>query len=200
MTKNRAAPLNEDRIIDAAVKLLEREGFERFTMRSLATELGVATGAAYRHSGGKENILALAADRILDGISVAGRDKDWRIALTQNAKAYRKVFRRYPGVAAYLTMHLGETPVRQRAIQHSIGILQRAGQTTTEAMRTAAVLNAYIRASAGDTMPRTHSGRSSKKAGASSLALDEVDFLHGLGLLIAGIEASIHEAGLSDRA
>jgi len=199
MPKKTPIPLSQERIIEAAVRLLQRDGFDRFTMRSLAIELGVATGAVYRHSGGKENILALAADFILDDIRVAGHDEDWRIALTQNAQAYRIVFKRYPGVAAYLTMHLGETPVRQQAIKHSIGILLRAGQNKSDAHHTAAVLNAYIRASAGDgdAMPRTRSGRATRKQGARSLALDDVSFQHGLSLLIAGIEHAIHSDGSS---
>lgn len=200
MVNRTARPLSQERIIEAAVKLLERDGFEQFNMRALAAELGVATGAVYRHSGGKENILALAADRILDSVGTIGTDRDWRAALTRNAKAYRELFKRYPGVAAYLTVHLGETPVRQQAIQHSVGILTRAGETRSEAMRTAAVINAYIRASAGngDATTRARAGRSSRRKKDRSLGLDDACFQHGLSLLIAGIEASIESAGSED--
>ncbi len=193
MAKNTSLPLNQDRIVEAAVRLLAQDGFEQFNMRGLAAELGVATGAVYRHSGGKENILALSADRILSGVSLAGSDEDWRAALASNAMAYRELFARYPGVAAYLTIHLGKTPVRQEAIQHSIGILRRAGQTQSQAKRTAEVLNAFIRASAGngDVLPQTRAGRSSRKHRKQSLSLSDASFQHGLSLLIAGIEASI---------
>jgi len=184
-------PLNHERVITTALSVLRETGFEAFSMRALATALGATVGAAYRHVGGKEQVLRLAADRILAAIAFSDGGGDWRQAFADNARAYRKAFREYPGVAAYLTHHLGETSAQRLAIERSVTLLTDAGLSRADAMRTAGVLNAYLRASAGDgdSLPPTGAGRPS--AGRDlrpSLALDDRTFGFGLDLLIGGIE------------
>jgi len=44
------------RILDAAMELFRRQGFEETTMREIATEAGVATGAAYYYFDSKDAI------------------------------------------------------------------------------------------------------------------------------------------------
>jgi len=44
------------RIMDAAMELFRRQGFEETTMREIATEAGVATGAAYYYFDSKDAI------------------------------------------------------------------------------------------------------------------------------------------------
>src|SRR3977135_1254380 len=45
------------RILDAALTLFRRHGFEKATMRDIATEAGVATGAAYYYYRTKEDLV-----------------------------------------------------------------------------------------------------------------------------------------------
>jgi AcrR family transcriptional regulator len=46
-----------DRILDAALKLFRERGFEKATMRDIATEAGVATGGAYYYYRTKEDLV-----------------------------------------------------------------------------------------------------------------------------------------------
>lgn len=46
-----------NRILDAALKLFRERGFEQTTMREIATEAGVATGAAYYYYRSKEELV-----------------------------------------------------------------------------------------------------------------------------------------------
>lgn len=62
--------LNPDRILDAAVGLLDRHGPEAFTMRVLAQELGVATMAVYSHFKGKDEIIDAVNERLLAEIEM----------------------------------------------------------------------------------------------------------------------------------
>ena len=184
-------PLDQDHIIAATLRLLGEGGFRGFSMRALASDLGVTVGATYRHFGGKEKILEVAADKILAAIPFTDGNGDWRRAFLENARAYRATFRQYPGVAAYLTLHLGETSIREQAIEQSIAVLIRAGLSRTEALRTAAALNAFLRASAGDgdMVPNSGAGRPvSRNPTGGLLELDEGSFQLGLDLFIGGIE------------
>ena len=53
-------------ILDAAARLIERNGVEAFTMRGLAEELGVAVTSIYWHVGGRDKLFDSLADRLLD--------------------------------------------------------------------------------------------------------------------------------------
>jgi AcrR family transcriptional regulator len=46
-----------NRILDAALRLFQQRGFEAATMRDVATEAGVATGAAYYYYRSKEDLV-----------------------------------------------------------------------------------------------------------------------------------------------
>src|SRR5713101_9420138 len=46
-----------ERIVDAALKLFRDEGFDETTMRDIAAEAGVATGAAYYYFRSKEELV-----------------------------------------------------------------------------------------------------------------------------------------------
>lgn len=194
-------PLGQDQILVTALQLLAEDGFHGFSMRALAAKLGVTVGATYRYFGGKEKILAAAADQILTAIPFTNGEGDWRRAFAENARAYRSTFRQYPGVAAYLTRNLGRTSISKQAIDQSLDVLIGAGLTRTMAMQTAAVLNAFLRASAGDSVaqPRSGAGRPAKTdATQVSLELDEASFQLGLDLLIGGIEKQLEALRAAD--
>ena len=191
-------PLDRDQILSTALRLLADDGFHGFSMRALAAELGVTVGATYRHFGGKDKILEAAADQILTAIPFTDGGGDWRRAFVENARAYRSTFRQYPGVAAYLTQNLGRTPISKQAIDQGLGVLIGAGLSRSRALQIAGVLNAFLRASAGDgaTRPGSGAGRPvNREVSRGSLELDEASFRLGLDLLIGGIEIQLLGAG-----
>jgi AcrR family transcriptional regulator len=55
--------LTRARILDAAISLFRRQGFEAATMREIASEAGVATGAAYYYFESKNAIVLAFYDR-----------------------------------------------------------------------------------------------------------------------------------------
>ena len=58
--------LTRDQIVTAAIGLLDAEGLEGLNMRALGTLLGSAATAVYWHVGSKDNLIALAADQVLE--------------------------------------------------------------------------------------------------------------------------------------
>jgi len=54
--------LNRDKIVEVTIKLLDRDGLDAFSMRTLATALGRAPMAAYRHVESRDALLLLAAE------------------------------------------------------------------------------------------------------------------------------------------
>jgi AcrR family transcriptional regulator len=57
--------LSRERIVDAAIELLDAEGEEGLTFRALATRLATGSGAIYWHVANKSELLAAATDAIV---------------------------------------------------------------------------------------------------------------------------------------
>ncbi|HEX5255145.1 MAG TPA: TetR/AcrR family transcriptional regulator [Mycobacterium sp.] len=53
-------------VLDAAVKVMGRNGFHQMSMQDLATEAKVSVGLIYKYFGGKEDLLLATIVRILD--------------------------------------------------------------------------------------------------------------------------------------
>jgi AcrR family transcriptional regulator len=52
-------------ILDAAARLIERDGVDAFTMRRLGEQLGVAVTSIYWHVGGRDKLFDSLVDRLL---------------------------------------------------------------------------------------------------------------------------------------
>jgi AcrR family transcriptional regulator len=57
-------------LLPVAVDLFNERGYDGTSMRDLAARLGIAKSAIYHHVAGKEELLRLALDRALGGLSV----------------------------------------------------------------------------------------------------------------------------------
>lgn len=68
-TSATAGKLTRAAVLAAARRLAERNGIDGLSMRRLAEELGVSTMAAYRHIGGKDDIVdTLVSGLLEDGV------------------------------------------------------------------------------------------------------------------------------------
>ncbi|BBX64860.1 TetR family transcriptional regulator [Mycobacterium saskatchewanense] len=82
------AGLRRRQVLDAAVKVMGRNGFHQMSMQDLAREAHVSVGLLYRYFGGKEDLLLATIVRILDAfrdqlapvIDAAGADVADRLA------------------------------------------------------------------------------------------------------------------------
>src|SRR5918994_6086732 len=62
--------LSRDRVVDAALALLDAEGLDALTMPSLAKYLGVGTMSLYRHVADKDDLINAVAEQVLSGAAV----------------------------------------------------------------------------------------------------------------------------------
>ena len=58
-------------LLDAAARLMEREGSEAVSMQALAAEAGVSVGLIYRYFGSKEDVLYAVIVDVLDALATA---------------------------------------------------------------------------------------------------------------------------------
>ena len=88
------APLTREKIVDAALTLLERDGLQGISMRKLAQELDAGAATLYWHVGDKEQLLNLLLDRIVGENQVPDPDpENWQEQLKVFARATRQMFK-----------------------------------------------------------------------------------------------------------
>jgi AcrR family transcriptional regulator len=137
--------LSRDVIVDAALRLLDREGAPGFSMRRLAEELGVGAGAIYWHVENKEQLLQLVFDRVIAELAMPEPDPaDWREQVKQAARDERDMMRRHPGIAQ---LSFGRVPVGPNAMRYMewhLSLLRAGGVTNRVAALAGDLLYLYI--------------------------------------------------------
>ncbi|MGD1217088.1 TetR/AcrR family transcriptional regulator [Streptomyces krungchingensis] len=73
--ERRQEPLSRERIVSAAVELLDTVGESGLTFRALAERLATGPGAIYWHVAGRAELLAAATDAVVD-TTITGHDAD----------------------------------------------------------------------------------------------------------------------------
>ncbi|MFC7546596.1 TetR/AcrR family transcriptional regulator C-terminal domain-containing protein [Plantactinospora sp. GCM10030261] len=92
----RAAPLTRERIVEAAVALLDDHGADGLTMRNLAQRLTVTPTALYWHVRTRDDVLDLAVDEIFGEVRLPAADGDWRDDVRTLARRWRATMLRHP--------------------------------------------------------------------------------------------------------
>src|SRR5262249_50750451 len=100
--RRKREPLSRERIIRAALRIMDEEGLDAVTMRRVGRELGVEAMSLYNHVRDKEDILDGITEEVLGGLRVPGAD-DWAEAARLTAREFRRVLLAHPGVMTLLT-------------------------------------------------------------------------------------------------
>jgi AcrR family transcriptional regulator len=131
--------LTRDRIVRAAIELIEREGSDALSMRRVAAELGVAVMSLYNHVPSKAALLDAMAERILAGVIVADDPAmHWTERARSLVRAFRKVAHDHPRSVTLVLTRKVDAPSGMRPVEHALAIAADAGfdgQTSVRIMR-----------------------------------------------------------------
>jgi AcrR family transcriptional regulator len=112
--------------VDAAVALIEREGFAAFSMRRLAGVLDVTATALYRHVPTRQHLLDLVADRYFAEIELP-EVGDWKAFLAGFLRSVHRQLRERPLLAEVLVRQPVDGVTALRLSNTILGLLRRAG-------------------------------------------------------------------------
>lgn len=150
------APLSREIIVDAALRLLDREGAAPFSMRRLAEELGVGAGAVYWHVANKEQLLQLVFDRVIGQLPMPEPDPErWREQLKQAALEEREMLKRPPGIAQLMFGRIPLGPNSVRYIEWHLSLLRMGGLSERVTALAGDLVFLYIAAFAYEEYLRT---------------------------------------------
>ncbi|KAB7845033.1 TetR/AcrR family transcriptional regulator C-terminal domain-containing protein [Streptomyces mobaraensis] len=127
-TRGERAGLTRERILDAAVDLVDREGPKALTMRRLGAALGVEAMTLYHHVPNKDALLDGLVERVFAGAApVESSDGDWRSWLRAYADALRATLLGHPGVLPLAAARPAATPAALDAVERGLRVLTSAG-------------------------------------------------------------------------
>jgi AcrR family transcriptional regulator len=89
-------PLSRERIVGAALALIDADGVDGLSMRKLGAQLGVDPMAVYHHLAGKDAVLQRVVEQVFGDFPVPDADAQWADQIRQWAQAYRDTGLRHP--------------------------------------------------------------------------------------------------------
>ncbi|MFJ1649548.1 TetR/AcrR family transcriptional regulator [Streptomyces sp. NPDC088258] len=139
--------MDAGRIIDTALKLIDEVGIQALTLRMLADALNSGTATLYRHFKGKDELLALVADRVLGEVSVRPEELEglsWREAATVSAEAFYGTLRRHPHALPLLAAQVPVGPNGLRGRERLITLFLSHGFSVGLAARAFTAIGHYV--------------------------------------------------------
>ncbi len=156
----RRTPLSRERILQAALALVDRHGLEALSMRRLGAELGVEAMSLYRHFQNKEALLDGLQEAVLGELEPVPTRSGWRTALARASHAYRKVLAAHTAVMPLFASRQLFSAGVMRHIEPSMAVLVEAGLSGAESVYAVEAITSYVVGHAmgqwGD--PRTRDG------------------------------------------
>ncbi|MCC0093681.1 TetR/AcrR family transcriptional regulator C-terminal domain-containing protein [Streptomyces flavotricini] len=215
--ERREEPLSRERIVEAAIGILDTAGEGGLTFRVLAERLATGPGAIYWHVSGKDELLGAATEGVVAGIVLGGA-----CASATPQEAIRALGLRlfdaidaHPWIGNQLSRSPGQSPML-RVFEHLGRQVRALGVPRAAQFTAASALLNYILGVAGQNAANAHGQESERNrtefldtvsAAWANLDPDEyaftrdaaeqlrdhddrVEFLAGIDLILAGIAAS----------
>lgn len=132
---NRKKRLSADLIVDTAVAIAARRDTDALTTRRLGAELGVDPTAVYRYVDSVDDLVLLAADRLLRmAVEDLPPAADWREHLVVTGRRLVDVFTRHPAIGAVVASRTTRRPAEFAVVEGLLGAVRAAGLDGEEAV------------------------------------------------------------------
>jgi TetR/AcrR family transcriptional regulator, tetracycline repressor protein len=139
-------PLTRDRVIGAALRLMDEEGLEAVSMRRVAREVGVEAMSLYHHVEDKEDLLDGVCEHVMAGFDFPDPVDDWAENCRRGARAWRDLLRAHPAVMRLFAEQRG--PVRSidsmRPMEYALRILRECGLSDRDTAQAFHAFGGYI--------------------------------------------------------
>lgn len=119
--------LSRERIVAAALALVEREGLDALSTRRLGQDLGCEAMSIYHHFPSKTHLLDALVDHAIGGAFVAPPQADWVERLRQTAYGYRAMALKHSRLYPLIALHRLNTATGVAYLNAVIGIFRAAG-------------------------------------------------------------------------
>jgi AcrR family transcriptional regulator len=145
LDQSRREPLTRDRIVRAALRIMDEEGLDAVSMRRVGRELGVEAMSLYNHVRDKEDILDGICEQVLSEFRVPHADQ-WTEAARLAAREYRRLLRAHPTVITLMTER--KRPFTNsdslRAYEFALGVFRSSGLSEADSVKAFHAFGGFI--------------------------------------------------------
>jgi AcrR family transcriptional regulator len=121
-------PLTRDSIIQAALRVLQRDGVESLSMRKVGEELGTGAASLYWHVRNKDELLQLVFEHVTAEVELPTPDPSrWQEQLRDLARQMRQTMHRHRGVARISLGRIPAGPTLARTTEWLFELLRPVG-------------------------------------------------------------------------
>jgi AcrR family transcriptional regulator len=113
---SRRVPLSRERVLAAALRLVDAEGVDALTMRRLARELDCNAMALYRYAPGRDALLDGVVETVMAELVIPPGGGDWEGQLRRTAHEFRSLVLAHPHVVPLLVTRPLSTPLGLRPL------------------------------------------------------------------------------------
>ena len=210
-------PLSRERVLRAGVAFADKSGIASLTMRKLGEELGVEAMSLYNHVANKNDLLDGMIDLVFGEIDLPTDNTDWKTAMRQRANSVRAALTRHPWAISIMESRTSPGPATLRHHDAVLGYCRNAGFSIEMAAHAFSLLDSYIYGFVLQevNLPFDDQDDMGEMVDAilPNLSTDDYphlfelttervlqpgysygnEFDYGLGLILDGLEAAVHE-------
>jgi TetR/AcrR family transcriptional regulator, tetracycline repressor protein len=173
-------PLSRRRILEAAVRFVDREGLEALSMRKLGSELGVEAMSLYNHVPNKGALLDGMVEILLGELEVPPEDEGWESRLREAYRAFRRLAHGHPNVFPLLVVRPPDTMDGIWLVEEFLKTLRGAGFDPETALYAFRALSSYASGYAIAEIRGFAMEPAGARLGAASLSPDDFPHIHEL--------------------
>lgn len=136
-------PLSRERVLEAAVRFVDREGLDALSMRKLGAELGVEAMSLYNHVPNKAALLDGMVEVLLGRLEVPPESEDWEERVRRGFGAFRRLAHEHPNVFPVFVLRSPDTMDGLWLVEEFLGAFQEVGFDLETALHAFRVLYSY---------------------------------------------------------
>lgn len=143
---SRRRSLSREAIVDAGLAIVDTEGLDALTMRTVAAKLGTGPASLYAYVGSKEELVELVVDRVIGEVRFADQPDPnrWTAQLKEVAREMRRVFASHGDLAraTFGRIPLGENALR--GAEAMLALMRAGGLPDRVAAQVVDLLSLYV--------------------------------------------------------
>jgi AcrR family transcriptional regulator len=143
----RREPLTRQRVVDAALQIMDAEGLEAVTMRRVARTVGVEAMSLYNHVRDKDDLLQGVCDRVMSGFDFPAAKGDWDDRCRAAARSWRRLLQAHPDVMRLFAQTHGPSPTSVESLrptEFALSLLKEAGLSDRDTVQAFHAFGGYI--------------------------------------------------------
>jgi AcrR family transcriptional regulator len=206
--------LTRERIVEAALRVMDAEGLEAVSMRRVAREVGVEAMSLYHHVRDKDDLLQGICNEVMSSFQFPGTSGDWVERAKAGARAWRRLLQEHPDVMRLFAETHGPLPLAVdslRPTEFALGLFKEAGLSDRDTVQAFHSFGGYIQGFVmmeGGSIKDARHGEHFAEAEISPDAFPvltavsrywgecepDEQFEFGLDLLVRGLQARVAES------